>query len=40
VNHVTLLATLSSSLRRLAPSLDAIEDFVHSDGGRKLPPAR
>ena len=34
VNHATLVATLSSSLRRLAPSLDAIEDFVRSDGGR------
>lgn len=35
VNHVTLVASLSSSpLRRLAPSLDAIEDFVRSDGGR------
>jgi acetyl esterase/lipase len=40
VNHVTLLATLSSSLKRLAPTLDAVEDFVRSDGGRKLPPVR
>lgn len=39
VNHVTLLASLSSSpLRRLAPSLDAIEEFVRSDGGRTAPP--
>jgi len=39
VNHTTLVATLSSPLRRLAPSLDAIEDFVLSDGGRKpVPP--
>lgn len=38
VNHVTLLASLSSSpLRRLAPSLDAIEAFVRSDGGRTAP---
>lgn len=34
VNHATLVATLSSSLQRLAPSLDAVEDFVRSDGGR------
>lgn len=34
VNHTTLVATLSASLRRLAPSLDAVEDFVRSDGGR------
>ncbi|WP_306397273.1 alpha/beta hydrolase [Telluria beijingensis] len=34
VNHATLVATLSSSLRRLAPTLDAVEDFVRSDGGR------
>ena len=40
VNHVTLLATLSTSLKRLAPTLDAVEDFVRSDGGRKLPPVR
>jgi len=38
VNHVTLLASLSSSpLRRLAPSLDAVEAFVRSDGGRAAP---
>ena len=38
VNHVTLLASLSSSpLRRLAPSLDAVEAFVRSDGGRTAP---
>lgn len=40
VNHVTLLATLSTSLKRLAPTLDAVEDFVRSDGGRKLAPER
>lgn len=34
VNHATLVATLSASLRRLAPTLDAVEDFVRSDGGR------
>ena len=39
VNHASLVATLSSTLRRLAPSLDAIEEFVRSDGGR-TPPAR
>ena len=40
VNHATLVATLSATLRRLAPSLDAIEDFVRSDGGRRTAPAR
>lgn len=39
VNHATLVATLSSTLSRLAPSLDAIEDFVRSDGGRHTSPA-
>jgi len=34
VNHATLVATLASPLRRLAPSLDVIEEFVLSDGGR------
>ena len=34
VNHLTLVATLSSSLQRLAPTLDAVEEFVRSDGGR------
>lgn len=38
VNHATLVATLSASLRRLAPSLDAIEEFVRSDGGRTTVP--
>lgn len=38
VNHLTLVASLSSSpLRRLAPSLDAIERFVRSDGARLAP---
>ncbi len=34
VNHATLVASLSTSLRRLAPTLDAVEAFVRSDGGR------
>ena len=34
VNHNTLVATLSSTLRRLAPSLEAVTEFVRSDGGR------
>ncbi len=34
VNHVTLVASLSNSLRSLAPALDAVEAFVRSDGGR------
>ena len=41
VNHASLVATLSSSLlRRLAPTLDAIEQFVHSDGSRQAPQQR
>ena len=39
VSHTTLVATLSNTLRRLAPSLEAIEEFVHSDGGRAGRPA-
>lgn len=35
VSHTTLVASLSSSLHRLAPTLDAVEEFVRSDGGRK-----
>ncbi len=35
VGHATLVASLSSSLRRLAPTLDAVESFVRSDGGRQ-----
>lgn len=34
VNHVTLVASLSASLRRLAPTLDAVEAFVRSEGAR------
>jgi acetyl esterase/lipase len=32
VNHATLVATLSPSLRYLAPTLDAVDRFVHSNG--------
>lgn len=35
VSHTTLVASLSSSLRGLAPTLDAVEAFVRSDGGRQ-----
>jgi acetyl esterase/lipase len=34
VSHATLVASLSSSLKGLAPTLDAVEAFVRSDGGR------
>ncbi|MDB5798527.1 MAG: esterase [Paucimonas sp.] len=34
VTHTTLVASLSNSLVRLAPTLDAVEAFVRSDGGR------
>lgn len=35
VSHATLVASLSRSLHTLAPTLDAVEDFVRSDGGRR-----
>ena len=35
ISHTTLVASLSNSLQRLAPTLDAVEAFVRSDGGRK-----
>jgi len=35
VSHATLVASLSTSLKRLAPTLDAVDEFVRSDGGRK-----
>ncbi len=35
VSHTTLVASLSTSLRKLAPTLDAVEEFVRSDGGRR-----
>lgn len=35
VNHATLVASLSRSLHTLAPTLDAVQDFVRSDGGRQ-----
>jgi acetyl esterase/lipase len=34
VSHATLVASLSNSLKGLAPTLDAVEAFVRSDGGR------
>jgi acetyl esterase/lipase len=34
VSHTTLVASLSNSLKKLAPTLDAVEAFVRSDGGR------
>jgi acetyl esterase/lipase len=35
VSHATLVASLSASLRALAPTLDAVEAFVRSDGARR-----
>ena len=35
VNHVTLVGSLASPLKSLAPTLDAVQAFVNSDGGRK-----
>jgi len=37
VNHTSLVASLSRSLHTLAPTLDAVEAFVRSDGGRQTP---
>lgn len=34
VSHATLVASLSNSLKRLAPTLDAVEAFVHANSGR------
>ena len=34
VSHTTLVASLSNSLKKLAPTLDAVEAFVRSDAGR------
>ena len=34
VSHATLIASLSKPLSQLAPTLDAIEHFVTTDGGR------
>jgi acetyl esterase/lipase len=35
VNHTTLVGTLSTSLKALAPTLDVVQSFVDSDGDRK-----
>ena len=35
VTHTTLVASLSTSLQKLAPTLDAVEAFIRSDGGRQ-----
>lgn len=35
VNHVTLVGTLASPLKGLAPTLDLVQSFVASDGDRK-----
>lgn len=39
VTHATLVASLSGPLRFLAPTLDAVDAFVASDGGRVPVPA-
>jgi acetyl esterase/lipase len=38
VNHTTLVVSLAAPLRLLAPTLDAVQQFIDSDGGRS--PAR
>jgi acetyl esterase/lipase len=38
VSHAILIATLAAPLRTLAPTLDEIEQFIASDGGRSAPP--
>ena len=40
VNHLTLVATLSAPMRALAPTLDAVEQFVKTDGGRSAVPVK
>jgi len=35
VNHVTLVASIAAPLRLLAPTLDAVQKFIDSDGGRR-----
>ena len=35
VTHTTLVASLSNSLQKLAPTLGEVEAFIRSDGGRK-----
>ena len=35
VSHATLVASIAAPLRLLAPTLDAVESFIASDGGRK-----
>jgi acetyl esterase/lipase len=35
VNHVTLVGSLAAPLKGLAPTLDAVQAFVNSDGGRR-----
>ena len=35
VNHVTLVGTLATPLKGLAPTLDVVQAFVDSDGGRR-----
>jgi acetyl esterase/lipase len=35
VSHTTLVGTLSTSLKALAPTLDIVQSFMDSDGGRK-----
>lgn len=36
VSHTTLVASLAAPLRKLAPTLDAIDTFIGSDAGRSL----
>ena len=38
VSHTTLVASLAAPLRMLAPTLDAVQHFIDSDGGRRPPP--
>lgn len=37
VSHATLVASIAAPLRFLAPTLDSVEQFVKSDGGRIAP---
>jgi acetyl esterase/lipase len=40
VSHATLVASLAGPLRTLAPTLEAIAQFIERDGARPLPPMK
>ena len=40
VNHTTLVASIAAPLRSLAPTLDALTQFINTDAGRTAAPAK